>query len=326
VTGALALGEARAACVRALRTQAETELKAGAPAFLERYPLQPYIDELNHHGRPHRFWEFTDAAQNLIRRMSADFPAPMVEVYHRLLLAALIEQAGVRTQHHFPVSVHAFILENFDRILAAMERPRSGYYSREVQLYRRDLAMCRLKFVPCGSEIVDINVGFPRREAIRSIGAFLDYLNAFRTDLLGPLHPVYESHWDRRFGQYFSPLDFGLYYLRIADMMKANPDVRALIAGQGWWDDPALREISPELAYLRETPESGGARFMLWRGDPKAGIQNALAFSPKRKALYDAGLYVPKMYVMVWRRGALLAWAEQNRARLEHEEQARVRG
>src|SRR5690606_6627386 len=121
----------------------------------------------------------------------------------------------------------------------------------------------------------------------------------------------------------FTPDEHFRFYLRIAEMMEANPSVKAL-ASPSWWFDPALREISPELAHLRAVPESGGARFIPAKSDHL--LTDSLAFSPKRKALYEAGAYKPKGLMMIWPRRALLAWAGRARRASQPEARAMARG
>ena len=306
------LDATRTARAKELRARAEADLAAGAPDLLQRYPLQAYIDALDHHGRWHRFWDFTPTARAQFNEMSAQFAAPIVETYHRLLLAHLIAHAEKRPGDILPASVQPLVLESFDRILSAMERPRGGYYSIEVHLYRRDLAICRQKLIPCGSEVIDRNVRVGRNEVVRrGAVAVLRQMQAYRQDFFGPLWPVYECHWDRRLIRYFTPAEFTASYRRAADMLKANPKVLALISGQTWWYDPALRDLAPDMLFLREIPEAGGARFIRSDVENKVVTSDALAFSPERKALFEAGRYKPQVFSLVWRRRDLLAWAER---------------
>jgi hypothetical protein len=91
-------------------------------------------------------------------------------------------------------------------------------------------------------------------------------------------------------------------------MLRANPAVRGVV-GKSWWFDPAIADISPEIAFLRADPEAGGARFMpLYAPNPYLKTE-PFAGSPKRKALHEAGRYQPRSFMMYWSRGRLLRWA-----------------
>jgi hypothetical protein len=307
------LGAERLARARALRESTAAELEAAAPDYIARFPLAPYIAELEHHGRPHRFFEFTKEALAINTAMHEAYPKPVVELYNRLLLAHLIETIEARTDHVIIPSVQPFVREDLDRVLKGLERPRPNYYLRDVHLFRRDLAIARLKVIPNGFEIYDTGVCIARSEALKGGAVSLwRFIRAFRWDLLAPLYPLYEPHWDRRYIRYFSRDEYERCCLRIADMMTANPQVRG-IAVPSWWCDPQLKYVSPELAFIREIPESGGARFMLLEGDNPYLLTDALAGSPHRKALHQAGKYVPKSYMLVWPRRQIIAWAERVR-------------
>jgi hypothetical protein len=308
------LGEVRLARAQNLRAAAEAELQAAAPDFLTRFPLQPYLDELEHHGQPHRFYHFTSRALEITRQMHEAYPSPVVETYNRLLLAHLIANAEHHTRNVIVAAIHPYIREDFDRILKALEKPRAGYYLRDIHLFRRDLAIARLKVIPNGFEFYDINAAIARREVLSGgVASFVRFAATFQGDLAKPLYPLYEPHWDRRYVKYFSPEEYERCCLRIADMIAANPGVRG-VATPSWWYDPQIKEISPELWFVREITEKGGARFMLLTGHNPYLLTDALAHSPLRKAAYEAGTYKPRQYMIFWPRRELLAWAKRTRA------------
>jgi hypothetical protein len=223
------LGEERLARAQTLREAAEAELKAAAPDFLQRFPLEPYIEELEHHGRPHRFYDFTPAALEQNRQMHEAYAAPVVEAYNRLLLAHLMANAERHARNVIAPSIHCYIREDFDRILKALEKPRAGYYVRDNHLFRRDLAIARLKVIPNGFEFYDLNACIARKELLKGgVASLVRFAATFQADLAKPLYPLYEPHWDRRYVKYFSPEEYERCCLRIADMIEANPDVRGV--------------------------------------------------------------------------------------------------
>ncbi len=315
------LGAERATRAEALRAGAEAELNAAAPDFLTRFPLQPYLDELEQHGKPHRFFEFTHRALEMTASMHAAYDKPVVEIFNRLLLAHLIVHVEQRNTHTIIASVEPFVLEDFDRILKGLEKPRPNYYVRDNHLFRRDLAITRLKVFPNGFELYDIGILIARKEAIKGgLKSLWRFIKAFQLQLLEPLGPFYEPHWDRRYIKYFSPLEYERCSVRVADMLVANPDIKG-IAVPSWWYDPQLGQISPEMAFLLDVPKSGGARFMKLEGHNPYLLTDSLAHSPARKAAYEAGTYKPQSIMMVWPRRELIAWANRERARLFPEDQ-----
>lgn len=306
------IGAERRARAAKLRRAAEAELASAAPDFLQRFALQAYINELEQHGRPHRFYEFTPRTLELTKQMHAAYPSTTVEIFNRLLLAHLIETAESRQRTAIIPTVQPYVREDLDRILKGLERPRAGYYVRDNHLFRRDLAIARLKVIPNGFELYDVNTGIARKDMMPNLRAAIRSLLTFREDLFGPLHPLYEPHWDRRYVRYFSPEEYERCCLRIADMMVANPEVRG-VATRSWWCDPQLKDISPELYFIRDIAEGGGARFMLLEEDNRYTLSDALAFSQKRKELYEAGKYIPRTYMIYWPRREMIAWAGRTR-------------
>jgi hypothetical protein len=311
----LRLGQTRAARAEALADQAEAALNAAAPDFFSRFPLQAHITELEHGGRPHRFYEFTARALERTAEMHAAYEKPIVEIFNRLMLAHLIADAEARNTHTITASVQPFVLEDFDRILKGLEKPRPNYYLRDNHLFRRDLAIARVKAFPNGFELYDIGVRIERGEALRGgAGKLWRYIKAFQLQLLKPsLGSFYEPHWDRRYIMHFSQLEYERCTVRVADMMIANPEVQAVVA-PSWWYDPQLAWVSPEMAFLRAIPASNGARFMRLPGHNV--MADALANSAHRKALHTTGKFNPQSFMMVWPRRELIAWARNARPRV----------
>lgn len=315
------LGTDRAARAESLRAELEATLNAAAPDYLTRFPLEPYIAELEQHGKPHRFFEFSQRALDITAEMHTAYEKPVVEIYNRLMLAHLIANAERRNTHKIIDSVAHFVLEDFDRVLSLIEKARPNYFFRDNHLFRRDLAIARLKVFPNGFEIYDIGIQIARKEAIKGgLKSLIRFIRAFQLQLLGPLGPFYEPHWDRRYIKYFSPIEYERCCVRVADMLVANPRIKG-IAVPSWWYDPQLGQISPEMAFLLEAPKSGGARFMKLEGHNPYLLTDSLAHSPVRKAAYEAGAYKPQSIMMVWPRRELIAWANRERARLFPEDQ-----
>jgi hypothetical protein len=317
----LRLGPERTARAERLANETRAELNAVAPDFLTRFPLDAYVAELEHCGRPHRFFEFTPRALELTAEIHAAYEKPVVELFNRLMLARLLADVERRNTHQIIDSVQPFVLDDFDRILKGLERPRANYYLRDNHLFRRDLAISRLKVFPNGFELYDIGVRLARCEALKSgLSGVRRFIEVFHLQLLRPLGPFYEPHWDRRYIKYFSEIEYERCNARVADMLLANPEIQG-IAVPSWWYDRRLGEVSPEMAFLRAIPAAGGAHFIHLTYHNPYLMTDSLAHSPHRKALYQAGVYKPRSYMMVWPRRQLIAWASRERARLFPDDQ-----
>jgi hypothetical protein len=108
--------------------------------------------------------------------------------------------------------------------------------------------------------------------------------------------------------------------LERAGIVRLNPRLKGVLGG-GWLLDPRLREIAPKLAHLREAREAAGAAFFFVNHDFD-GTSGALDNSERRRALFEAGEYIPQVWEYVWPRREFLAWADALRARLAAESEA----
>ena len=196
------------------------------------------------------------------------------------------------------------------RVLDNITSPRKGFHRHDNDLFSKDFAVCRGKLVPCGVELVDRRSGVGRRVlASGGVRRFLSAVGFFAR--AGGFRPFYELHFDRRLIGEFDADGYRRLYLRLADMLAADPEGRGIISSS-WWHDPALATISPELGFIGQIPENHGARLM--RVDASAAaIAGATRFAPLRTKLYKEGAYTPRTYLMVWARRDVLAWAAEAR-------------
>jgi hypothetical protein len=124
----------------------------------------------------------------------------------------------------------------------------------------------------------------------------------------GGFSPFYKIHTVSRYLNLFRYEEMELAYVRIAELMKRDPSIRAVIHGS-WFLDPSLEKVSPNLAFLRKTPQENGA--ILFRNVTTNNvIKVALSMSAIRRRLYKEGKYQPTSYSYIWPRKALIKWAE----------------
>src|SRR5690606_4472548 len=205
--------------------------------------------------------------------------------------------------------------ETFARIAAELPASHPNSYRLDREMFAMDLGYCRLRLLPCGSEHVDTWSGVPRRVlfkgGVQQLVKATEFFPAF-LQLFGRMQPYFNMHWDRRRIKEFTPEDYDRCYLRIADLLRVNPQIRGVVS-PSWWYDPAAIKISPELGFLRRVPEENGARFFHIGSNSKI-VSLALGLSKERKKLYADGAYVPTQYLMVWPRKELLTWADRVQA------------
>lgn len=287
-----------------------TRLADSYPDLLSRYPVVEYVHTLDNSDPLQGYGYVSSLTRRWCNEIEALGGSSALENYHRMVLVYLITDFDKRMKgQRVPDSVITLLATSFERILAQLGNAENNFYLHNNDLFRKDLALCRLKLLPCGSELVDVHSGVPRSILLRngfqqlvcSARFFMHQGNDFR--------PWYESHWDRRLIRSFTPQDYDQCYLHIAELLELNPEVKGMM-GSSWWFDPALDTISPNLTFLRKVPLDNGAQ--LFRvGSSAAATQAAIHLSAERKRLYDSRHYLPTIYLLAWARRDMLAWAKR---------------
>jgi hypothetical protein len=293
-----------------VRLHLEEKIAAVYPPLLKSYPIEPYIEQLDLCERGHGYRFVPPGILRLCDEISALSGLRGLELYNKALLVALIENHEHRQRRYrIPDAILSLIPQEFDRILSGIETAEDGFHLHRNDLFAKDLGLCRLKLLPCGSEVVDLWSGVPRSTLLHGGGFQLLQGAMFFTMRLGGFKPLYESHWDRRLVRHFTAQQYDLCYVRIARLLELNPEVKGMF-GASWWYDPHLENIAPELLFLSKTPVENGARIFHVGPDAYA-TKDATQFSKKRKALYESGEFMPSRYMLVWARSDMLDWANR---------------
>ena len=280
------------------------------PELLNIYPVVKYAHTLDS-SDPLKGYGYASA---LTRKWCVEIEmlggSSALENYHKMLLAYLITDVEKRIRGlRVSSSILDLVAAAFRRILSQLENAEENFYLYSNDLFCKDLALCRLKLLPCGAELIDIYSGVPRsilfqnglHQLVRGVEFFLHRGNSFR--------PWYESHWDRRLVRTFTPRGYDQCYLRIAELLELNPEIKGMM-GSSWWFDPALERISPDLTFLRKVPLENGAQ--LFRvGTRVYATRQATLLAAERKILYDSGRYHPTIYLLAWTRKDMLEWANR---------------
>jgi hypothetical protein len=287
------------------------QIACSYPDLLSRYPVVDYVHILDSSDPLQGFRYAPPLSHKWCSEIEALGGPGALENYHKMVLAFLITDFDNRIKgRRVPNSVLTLLAATFQRILAQLENPENNFYLHSNELFCKDLALCRLKLLPCGSELVDIYSGIPRSILFRD--DLQQFVRCTRFFLLkgSGFRPWYESHWDRRLIRSFTPQAYDQCYLRIAELLEINPAIRGMM-GSSWWFDPVLESISPNLTFLRKVPLDNGAQ--LFRvGTSAAATQAAVYLSAERRRLYDSGKYLPTIYLLAWARKDLLEWANRH--------------
>jgi len=219
---------------------------------------------------------------------------------HKLLLTSLIREFSARPLGlRLSPEVMELASHEHQRITREMTTNPNDFYLGFQDLFMKDLALCSGRLVPAGAQVLETHSRVPKRTSLRTV-----LFTALRA---GGFYPWFQIHTSDKSLKEFTPDGWNRCYLRLAHLLELNPDIHGVF-GSSWFYDPALREISPRLAYLRQTPEAHGAHFCFLSHDT-ASMELATSKSATRKALVEAGKYLPAKHLMLWRRQDLLAFA-----------------
>jgi hypothetical protein len=240
------------------------------------------------------------------------FPGYRDEELNRIRVAVLarlaLEHSDV--QDRLPVSVLCLYPGFFERLARFLANATTRSYKPDY--YFKDVRYALGLTVPCGLQQIDLSYRIGPRLILREIAH--SRLARLGWDYLwfSAWGRWYNTHLDPREMSEFGEAGWTASFCRIAEMLELNPHLCGA-AGVSWFYDPAVGEISPELAYLRQNQMKNGG-FSLRLGEAPQHTKNALYASRKRQQLYSEGTYKPAGFLVAWPRQALIAWA-RSRAR-----------
>lgn len=285
---------------------------AMCPAHLTaEYPVDRYLALFDALPALAPYHSLPADAATMLREIEARGGIPALEAYNRLAMLVLIERGSIGTGLKMTPEARSLQTAELDRILADLAAPRKGFYRQGKDPFAKDFAVCRGKLLPCGVELVDPCAGVGRRFLLAGMGQMLRGLGFFAR--MGGFKPLLALHFDRRRIAAFDAKGYADLYLRLADLLILNPHVKGVVSSS-WWHDPALADISPELDFIGRIPESAGAQ-VFRSGTNAAATADALRFAPRRIELHKAGAYAPRVHMLAWTRGDVIAWARDHRAR-----------
>lgn len=176
--------------------------------------------------------------------------------------------------------------------------------------WRKNIAIASGRLIPAGAEFFEVDSGIPRSLLFTCL--LTERFALARTVLLElrGFRPLIELHAHPDSLSNFNPAGWIRTYRVLAEVLQSNPSLKGVMASS-WFRDPQLSEISPHLKYLRDYPLQHGAKIFYTKDDP-AGESGALNRSKNRQQLFRAGLYVPRIHLLIWPRTSLLNWHATN--------------
>ena len=295
------------------------ELASLSPDILRRFPMSDYPKDLESSRRREILLCFRRgrSQKHVFEEAVSQYGDQAVQLYFKLVLCCFMSDSLERlSQESLPGEIVDLCHKWFEAVLRELStRPNHFYDYRSVEL-AQDMRTCSLTEMPVGGAWVVEARRVSLKPLVKGgIGQSLTFL-AFMTFKCGGYAPYYMFHAARRYLRHFNEKQMNLAYLRMAEMMTLNRDIKGLHT-RGWLLDPQLEEISPDLAYLRQVPQQNGAKLFAG-GVEDSDVKNALRLSPKRQQLHKQGKYAPTTYALIWPREEFLSWAEKTNASPEH--------
>ena len=275
--------------------------------LLERYDPDESIKQCDAVALDAPYHHVPQKTEDLWSAVKEDFGEDGFETFQKITMLRLMERFETRAiGKRYSDSILERFEISFRRIVRSIRDESFVHYRSNNDILLKDLAICRQKVFPAGgARVVEPKSGFPRslmlqgglRQALRVSWWLLR---------LGGNKPFYSHHTHLGELDEFNREDFERCNLRLADMLKLNPEVKGVHCGS-WLYDPALESVSPRLSYMRVLQQTNGA-IVLYAGISIDG--GALAKSKARRALYEQGRYIPKSYHIIWPRRQLIGWAD----------------
>ena len=206
-----------------------------------------------------------------------------------------------------PQTVHQLYPDFASRLAKSLLSESWAPY--EGDFFAKDVRYALGVTVPCGALQFDLYGRIGPKLVLRDVVARQSFASSLSYMTARGWGRWYAIHLDLRAMKEFNPEGWTASFARLAEVLKANGDVRG-VCGASWFYDPKVAEITPHLGYVRQTPVRHGA-FLAHMGTAPHHVENALVRSLARKKAYEEGRYLPTCYLLAWPRRALIAWAER---------------
>lgn len=298
--------------LRGVREDLEAQMRRRAGDLLNGFPVERYLGFFEALPASANYGFVPADASSFCTAIAARAGSDTLEAYHRLAMIRSITGRAPAPGQPLTAETSALLRTYLERVVTEMGSPRQGFYLHGNDRFAKDFAVCRGKLLPCGVEFVDRTSGVPRRTLLSGGLRQLVSSLGFFTTRAGGFRPFYELHFDRRSIRAFNEDGYAELYLRIADLLALDPEARGVMSSS-WWHDPRLAAISPELAFIDRHPKGAGAR-LLFVEENRTAAADATRFAERRTTLHAQGLYRPRVYLLVWARQDILAWAQRYRS------------
>ncbi len=238
---------------------------------------------------------------------AAEPPVPPGTLERYLLLQAF--RAALPRLHREPIDERSM-----RRVCAAclqVARPAAqwmAYFNHTTRAFHQMAKVASLRWYPANQVAFEF-AGLPRSWLLKVHPRALQGLIGEVAWRLGGRGPLLTPHlWAWRANPYLvlkTEHERSLWL--IAKTMEMRSEVKGLMS-VSWYHSAAVGQAMPHLAWLHDFfVEQGAFLVEMEAAPPDAGF---LAGSAKRRDLYRQGRFQPRQTLVLWRRAAMLAWAD----------------
>lgn len=294
-------------CIKQLQENIDTI----DPKICSEFPISAYINEVKSYNSIRSHYYFLPRRKKIFSTIKNQYGSSGIALYQKLALGLFMQDSLKRLRAtSIPESIIRHIHSSYMRIMKDFSHLPDSYYDISKRDFIYDFGVCCLRNLPIGGAwFTQIRMMSPRIFAtfnIRSITRILKCI-FFNT---GGLSPYCIIHTFPRYMLRFNCQQMNLSYQQIGKLMKCCPEIKGIFR-KSWFLDPELKNISPEMAYLREIPLNNGAVSFVIR-TTRYDIRNALAFSHHRRYLFKKSKYSPEVHGYIWPKKDFLGWLSQN--------------
>ncbi len=225
-----------------------------------------------------------------------------VSLCQLIIFSLFCENAEKIDHQNLPDGVVEYIKEDFLKAIKIAAQGNDKILTVENAIYNSYVEVLSFIRFPIGNQSVVV-AGFSRSVIwLQSPLKMLSFMRLLFS--CGGNYPLYELHYNPHRMRSFN-LEGWQTVMRLgAELLKSRPSIKGMFGG-AWFYDPALKDVSPELSYLRKLIlDVGGVIF--FAGSNEQDRTNAFAMSKIRKTAFEEGRYNPSNYLAIIPRKTLL--------------------
>lgn len=201
-----------------------------------------------------------------------------------------------------PSVVVDYLHEDFTRILNMVKDQNKSNISFKNPTYYKYIETLQLNLLPLGNQGVMYS-GIPKSIIFKEFPSNFFKLINFAIKI-GGFKPLLEMHYNPHRMRKFNQDGWEDVFRLASKVLLRRAEFKGLFGG-GWFFDPHVLEISPEIEYLQKIIKKIGGSIVFSNRSEQDKI-DAFAMSAKRKRAFENGKYDPASYIAVISRDALL--------------------